>query len=96
MFSRENWPGIALIGLCAIVAIALLVEIFTDVQWEFDGPDWAGNAIAIVGFGLVLFMSWQAWGKRLLGRKGKDDDAWTGNDVRSTKRRKDDDPDNVS
>ena len=38
MFSRENWPGIALIGLCAIVAIALLVEIFTDVRWVFTNP----------------------------------------------------------
>ncbi len=93
MFSRENWPGIAFLILCGLVAIALLIEIFTDVRWEFDGPRWAGTAIVIFGLGIVLYMSWQAWGKRLLGRKDKNDGAWTGNDVRSQKRRKDDDSD---
>jgi hypothetical protein len=88
MFSRDNWPGIALLGLCGLVAIALLIEIFTDVRWEFNGPNWLGNGIAIVGFGIILFMSWRAWGHRLRGR-GKQDPEWPKNDVRNQKRRKD-------
>jgi len=87
MFTRENLPGFALLGLCAVVVIALLLEIFTDIRWEFDGPNWLAAGITLVGFGLIGYMSWQAWGKRLLRRKEKDEGAWPGNDVRTRKRK---------
>ena len=89
MFNRENLPGIALLGLCAVVAIALLIEIFTDVRWEFTGPGWVATGISLVGIGLIGYMSWRAWGRRLTGRKEEDEGAWSGNDVRSRKRRDD-------
>ena len=85
MFTRENLPGFALLGLCAVVVIALLLEIFTDIRWEYTGPNWLATGISLVGFGLVLYMSWRAWGSRLTGRKEKDEGSWTGNDVRTRK-----------
>jgi len=85
MFTRDNLPGIALVGLCLVVIVALLAEIFGDVTWEFNGPSWLGNAIAIAGIGLIGYMSWRAWGRRLLG-KGNDDQTWPKNDVRNKKR----------
>jgi hypothetical protein len=66
-----------------VVAIALLIEIFTDYTFRFSGPNWLGNAIAIVGIGIILFMSWRAWGDRLKRRRGGGGTAWPGNDVRT-------------
>lgn len=87
MFEKENWPGIAFLGICALVAVALLLEIFTDVRWEFNGPGWLGNGIAIVGFGLILYMSWKAWGHRLRGGD-KHEQSWPKDDVRNQKHKR--------
>ena len=84
MFDREDWPGILLLGLCAVVAIALLIEIFTDYTFEYNGPGWLATAISLVGFGLIIFMSWRAWGSRLKRWRGGDGGGaqWPQNDVR--------------
>jgi len=92
MFTRENLPGFALLGLCAVVVVALLVEIFTDIRWEYTGPAWLANSIAIIGMGLVFYMAWKQWGSRLVGRKNDEENSWPGNDVR-TRKRKDDEKD---
>jgi ABC-type nickel/cobalt efflux system permease component RcnA len=85
MFEKENWPGIALLGICAVVAIGLLIEIFTDIRWEFTGPDWLANGISILGLGIVAFMAWRAWGHRLRGRD-KHEQSWPKDDVRNQRR----------
>lgn len=69
MFNRENWVGVVLVGLCGVVAIALLIEIFTDYTFEYSGPQWLARIIAIGGTGLVLVMSFAAL-KRRFGRRG--------------------------
>jgi peptidoglycan/LPS O-acetylase OafA/YrhL len=70
MFSRENWVGVLLLGVCAVVAIALLIEIFTDTTFEYTGPGWASALISIVGIVLIGIMSWRAWGGRLRRWRG--------------------------
>jgi hypothetical protein len=95
MFDRDDLPGFLLLGLCGVVAVALLIEIFTDYSFRFSGPSWAGNAIAIVGIGLVLFMSWRAWGSRIKRWRGGEGGGaeWPKNDVRGQRnwpRRRDD------
>ena len=69
MFNRENWVGVVLVGLCGVVAIALLIEIFTDFTFEYSGPQWLARIVAIGGTGLVLVMSFSAL-KRRFGRGG--------------------------
>ncbi len=69
MFNRENWVGVVLVGLCGIVAIALLIEIFTDVSFTYSGPPWLARIIALGGTGLVLVMGFAAL-KRRFGRHG--------------------------
>ena len=69
MFNRENWVGIVLVGLCGVVAIALLIEIFTDVTFEYSGPQWLARIIALGGTIFVLVMSYGAL-KRRFGRHG--------------------------
>jgi threonine/homoserine/homoserine lactone efflux protein len=87
MFEKENWPGIAILGICAIVAIALLLEIFTDIRWEFTGPNWLATAISVFGFALILYMAWKAWGSRLRGAD-KHEQSWPKDDVRNQKRKR--------
>lgn len=82
MFNREDLPGFLFLALCAVVAVALLIEIFTDYTFRFSGPDWLGNAIAIVGIGIILFMSWRAWGNRIKRWRGGGGTEWPQNDVR--------------
>ena len=69
MFSRENWVGVVLIGMCGVVAIALLIEIFTDVTFEYSGPQWLARAIALGATGFVLVMTFRKL-KRRFGRHG--------------------------
>jgi len=84
MFNREDLPGILLLGLCAVVAIALLIEIFTGYSFEYNGPGWLATAISLVGFGLIIFMSWRAWGSRIKRWRGDHGGGaqWPQNDVR--------------
>jgi hypothetical protein len=56
MFNRENAIGIVLLGLCATVAVALLVSITTGNRFRLDGPAWLGPALAI------LFTAAAIWG----------------------------------
>lgn len=70
MFSRENWVGALLLGVCAVVAIALLIEIFTDTTFEYTGPQWVAVGISIVGVVLIGVMSWRAWGGRMRRWRG--------------------------
>jgi hypothetical protein len=70
MFSRENWVGVLLLGVCAVVAIALLIEIFTDTTFEYTGPGWVSVGISIVGIVLIGIMSWRAWGGRMRRWRG--------------------------
>lgn len=87
MFNRENLPGILLLGLCGVVALALLIEIFTDITFTFDGPGWLATAITLAGIGLIGYMSWRAWGSRLRRRRnGGENPDWPLNDVRSPRR----------
>ena len=69
MFNRDNAVGILLVGLCGVVVIALLIEIFTGYTFEYSGPQWLARIIALGGTGLVLFMSFGAL-KRRFGRGG--------------------------
>lgn len=69
MFNRENWVGIVLVGMCGVVAVALLIEIFTGYTFEYSGPQWLARIIALGGTGLVLVMSFAAL-KRRFGRRG--------------------------
>ena len=69
MFNKENWVGIILVGLCGVVAIALLIEIFTDITFEYSGPQWLARIIAFGGTAFVLVMSYGAL-KRRFGRHG--------------------------
>jgi hypothetical protein len=39
MFNRDDLPGFLFLTLCAVVAIALLIEIFTDYTFRFSGPN---------------------------------------------------------
>jgi hypothetical protein len=84
LFSRENWVGVVLLGVCALVAIALLIEIFTDITFEYTGPRWIAIGITIVGFVLIGIMSWRAWGGRMRrwrGGGGTGPTGWPHNDV---------------
>ena len=96
MFNREDLPGILLLGLCAVVAIALLIEIFTGYSFEYSGPGWLATAISLVGFGLIIVMSWRAWGSRIKRWRGDHGGGqWPQNDVRGQRnwpRRRDDQP----
>jgi hypothetical protein len=69
MFNRENWVGVILVGLCGVVAIALLIEIFTDVTFTYSGPQWLARIIAFGGTAFVLVMSYGAL-KRRFSRHG--------------------------
>ncbi|MGH2548873.1 MAG: hypothetical protein ACRDHN_05755, partial [Thermomicrobiales bacterium] len=84
MFDRDNWPGIVMLGLCAVLAIALLIEIFTDVTFEYTGPRWLAVAISIFGIVLIGIMSWRAWGGRMRRWRGGGSGGpvgWPQNDV---------------
>jgi hypothetical protein len=84
MFSRENWVGVLLLGVCAVVAIALLIEIFTDTTFEYTGPRWVAVGISIVGIVLIGLMSWRAWGGRMRRWRGGNAGGpagWPHNDV---------------
>ena len=83
MFDRENLPGFVLLGLCGVVAIALLIEITTGVSFRFEGPGWLGNGLGIVYLGLVIGTIVMA---RKIGRIGK-----VGGGRRWPWRRRDDD-----
>ena len=98
MFDRDNWPGIAMLGICAVVAIALLIEIFTDTTFEYTGPRWLAVAISIFGIGLIGIMSWRAWGGRMRRMRGGTQGQgaeWPHNDVRPSKKAKTDGSSNV-
>ena len=69
MFSRDNLVGIVLLGLCGVLATALLIVIFTDYSFQYSGPQWLARIIALGGTGLVLVMSFGAL-KRRFGRHG--------------------------
>lgn len=69
MFNRENWVGVALVGLCGVAAIVLLIEIFTDYTFTYSGPAWFARVIALGGTGLVLLMTVRAL-KTRFGRRG--------------------------
>lgn len=83
MFDRDNWAGFLLLGVCAVVAIALLIEIFTDTTFEYTGPRWVAVGISIVGIVLVGIMLWRAWGGRMRRWRGGSGGptGWPQNDV---------------
>lgn len=92
MFDRDNWPGIVMLGLCAVLAIALLIEIFTDVTFEYTGPRWLAVAISIFGIVLIGIMTWRAWGGRMRRWRGGSRTLttdWPYDDVRPSKKSKD-------
>lgn len=82
MFSRENWVGLLLLGVCAVVAIALLIEIFTDTTFDYTGPGWIATGISLAGIALIAIMSWRAWGNRLRRWRGGGSGNWPHDDVR--------------
>jgi hypothetical protein len=69
MFSRDNLVGVILVGLCGVVAIALLIESFTDVTFEYSGPQWLARIIALGGTAFAVVMTFSAL-KRRFGRHG--------------------------
>jgi len=56
MFNRENAIGIALLLICAVVAVALLFSISTGIRFRFNGPSWVGTAL------LIFFIAATIWG----------------------------------
>jgi hypothetical protein len=68
MLDRDNLPGLVLLGLCAVVAGALMLEIAGVVDFEFRAPGWVGTTLTIVAFGLIISTFLVGRG---LGRIGK-------------------------
>ena len=68
MKDRDNLPGFLLLGLCAIVGVALILEITTGIEFQFRGPNWAGNGLTLVYIGLVVAIFVMG---RKIGRIGK-------------------------
>lgn len=55
MFSRDNAIGIALLGLCTVVAGALVWQIITGERLRYNGPNWLITVIGILFFGVMLY-----------------------------------------
>ena len=71
MFERDNLIGVALLALCAIVAVVLLVGIGTGTRFVYTGPDWLAWVLAILFIGgslYGLFTSARRWPNPLTGR----------------------------
>jgi len=58
MFNRENAIGIALLLLCAAVALYLLYLIVTGQRAVYGGPD---EVIWVVAAGFVIGAIWLWW-----------------------------------
>jgi len=54
MLDRDNLPGFVLLGLCAVVAVALALDIGGVVEFEFRAPGWVGTTLTVVVLGLVI------------------------------------------
>ncbi|MCC7021364.1 MAG: hypothetical protein IT338_00970 [Thermomicrobiales bacterium] len=55
MFGRENAIGVALLVLCAIVALVLLSNIASGTRPRLNGPSWLGPALAALFIGGTIW-----------------------------------------
>ncbi len=55
VFGRENMIGLALLALCAVVALVLLFSIATGTRFRFEGPEWLGTALVILFIGATIY-----------------------------------------
>ena len=74
MFERDNLIGVALLGLCAVVAVVLVFGIATGTRFVYTGPEWLAWALAILFIGASLyglFPSARRWPNPLTGQRGR-------------------------
>ena len=55
VFERENVIGLALLLLCAVVALVILFGIATGTRFRFEGPAWLGTALAILFIAATIY-----------------------------------------
>ena len=55
MFDRENWIGVLLLALCAVVGGVLLWTIATRATLTYDGPGWIPPVLIVVYVAGLLY-----------------------------------------
>ena len=83
--NKDNWVGIGILILCGLSAGTMLAYISRGEIARWNGPDWLGSVIVLVGVGLFLFIIVQqirGW----LSRRGGGGGDFLGNDTRPRRR----------